>query len=101
MSVSPEQKEMLIHYGELKTIIKEKTKDLEVIKIPVRELLIELGAEDTPVETGNGKFTLQPRRTWTYSDETELLMKQVKAKQKFEESTGLAKFDTLYDVYFK
>jgi len=101
MSISPEQKDMLILFGELKSVIKEKTKDLELIKVPVKELLMELGAEDTPVETGNGKFTLRPRRTWMYTSETEQLMAQVKAKQKFEESTGQAKFQTNYDVYFK
>lgn len=99
--IKEDEKKALVRYGEVKNELKDLTKELDLLKPSVRDVLMRVGAEDTPVDTGIGKFSLRPRRKWTYSPELEAQMEKVKQSQKHEEATGGATFETSFDVYFK
>ena len=102
MSVAPEIKAILVRVGELKVSIKKDTKELEDIKGQARDILLDLGANDRPVDIGTGVFTLRPRDKFEYSPELQALINQVDAQKKYEKSVGVAKLiETSYDVYFK
>lgn len=94
-------KRQLIRYGEVKIEMRQLTKEMDDLKSDVRNTLVRVGAEDTPVDIGIGTFSLRPRRTWKYTPELEAEMAEVKKKQKLQEATGQATFDITYDVYFK
>jgi hypothetical protein len=98
--ISEVNKENLKRYGVLKSEAKVINKELDDIKGGVRDTLEAVNAEDVPVNIPNGKLKLRPRKNWTYSEELEARMLQVKADQKLEEATGQGTFTTSFDVYF-
>ena len=99
--LTEEQIVTLKKYAKLKVEAKVIDKQIDDLKPEVRDTLISIHAEDNPVATEEGKLSLRPRRTWTFSDELEERMAKVKADQKLEEATGKATFTTSFDVYFK
>jgi len=99
--ITEEQKTNLKRFSELKVAAREIKEEIESLKPYVRQILVGVHAEDTPVESEIGKLSLRPRRTWLYSDELEATMTKVSADQKLEQATGKATFETQYDVYFK
>ena len=101
IALTEEQKKVLKEYAKLKVEAKLIDKQIDAIKPSVRDTLISIHAEDNPVATEDGKLSLRPRRTWTYSDDLEQRLAKVKADQKLEEATGKATFSTSFDVYFK
>jgi hypothetical protein len=100
-SLNETQTGILKDYIKLKLAAKSLESDMDKIKPLVKDILISVNAEDTPVETVDGKLYLRPRRKWTYSPELEARMAEVKAAQKYEEATGKANPETAFDIYFK
>lgn len=102
MSVAPEIKELLQRVAELKIEIKQDTKEYESLKAQARDILLDLGANERPVDIGTGEFTLRPRDKFEFSPELQALINKVEAQKKYEKSVGVAKIvETSYDVYFK
>ena len=101
IAISDEDKIKLKRFARLKFEIKERTVELEELKPSVKDVLMSINAEDNPVATEDGKLTLRPRKDWTYSDDLEARILQVKADKKLEEGTGKATFTKGFDVYFK
>jgi hypothetical protein len=101
MALTEAEKETLKKFAHVKVKVRELNGELEDLKPSVQAILTDIHAEDTPVETEDGVLSLRPRRVWTYSEELEAQMKQIKQQQVMEEATGRASFETRYDVYFK
>lgn len=99
--LSDAQVSILKDYIRLKIAGKSLEAEIDTIKPAVKDILLAVDAQDTPIETEDGKLNLRPRRKWTYSPELEARMSEVKAAQKYEEATGKAVFETSYDIYFK
>lgn len=100
-TISDAERDALKEYAALKVEMRSCEERLKQLKPTVESALIRVDAQLNPIQTEHGKFTLRPRRLWTYSDELEARIEQVKADQKTEQATGLASFEEVRDVYFK
>lgn len=87
-------KDLLLHYADLKIQASKIEEELEMIKEQaLAEVLAIRGDTDSPVQLSDlpgYSFTVKPYRTWQYTGQTQDLEKTLKARQKEEQQLGLA-----------
>lgn len=81
-------------------------KQIKALEEQAKELQPQLMAEfeeantDT-IESDDGLFTVNAKKTWIFTEQVAELEKQVKEKQAEEKATGLATFDESKYLVFK
>jgi hypothetical protein len=78
-------------YAQLESLLSE----LEAKKEKLCPYIIEMmtANQEEKIDIGVGKFSLTPRKVWTYTDEVAELADTLKAKKAKEESMGEATFE--------
>lgn len=84
--MNEEQKADFLAYEELKIKEKEIKNELEILK----EKILPLVHEGEKIVLSHGAIEMGKRDNWTYSDETQVMEKQLKEKQKYEIASGVA-----------
>jgi hypothetical protein len=85
-------KENLQKYAELKAQIKELEAQVEELKPGIVEYMLLAEAEKIEL-TGYGNFTLEKRRTWTFSPEVESFRAELKVAEGKEKAEGKASYN--------
>ena len=90
-------KENFTRYAELKLQIASLEAQIEEL-----QPLILAEMPDKPVElTDVGVFSVGSRKTWKYTDATELVREKLKSFEKVEQQTGAARFTEKPYLLFK
>lgn len=85
-------KETLQKYAEIKAQIKELEAQAEELKPGIVEYMLLAEAEKVEL-TGYGNFTLEKRRTWTFSPEVENFRVELKVAEAKEKAEGKASYN--------
>ena len=97
-------RDILLQYANLKIQEKKVAEELDLIKAGVlSEVQAIRGDTDSPVQLSDlpgYSFSIQNRKTWTYSAAVIGLTERLKEKKKEEEQTGQATFEESPSVVF-
>lgn len=85
-------------YATLKDEIKRLTKQAEAIGKQIIEEMVDAGQDSLTL--GIGKFTLSPRKTWTYPDRVTALGEKFDAEKAKAQSTGEATYEEKNSLLF-
>lgn len=83
-------KAKLERYAELKNAIAKAEEELDELKPAILEAMEVEGAEQ--VVTEFGKFTIESKRTWKFSDHVEKAKAQIKEMEAEEKAVGSATY---------
>lgn len=98
--ITPEQKDILNDYAEIKKDIKLLELKADELNPQVLEIMRVSDVEEISLDNV-GKLTIGERRTWKYSLDVENADKLLKKKKKIEEQTGKADCIIKHHVIFK
>lgn len=90
MSITQEQKQALSEYAELKIQTKNAEARMKELQPLIVGAMQHEGIDKIP--TSKGSFTLQARKTWTYSGVVEELKANLDARKEQEEADGTASY---------
>jgi len=90
---------MLARYADAKRAEKKIKADLDELKPVILDYMQDDGTEE--LESEYGTFTIQNRRTWTFSLAVESEEKVLKNLKKIEQQEGTATSEEKASLYFK
>lgn len=85
-------------YAELEAQISALELKKEQLRPHIISMMIESGLDK--VETALGKFSVSPRKVWTYPEEVTAINEEFKAAKAKAESTGEATFEEVPSLRF-
>jgi predicted nucleic acid-binding Zn-ribbon protein len=90
-----EAKNKLREYADLKEVIKKFEKKIKAMQPELFKILEQInpGEEDHKVSTDFGSFSAVPKRKYTYSVDTQVLIDKVSAEKEREEQDGTASYE--------
>lgn len=87
----------LKEYAELQTRIKADKARMDLIK---GEIEAELGQQETKLDTEFGTFKMVGRKSWEYSETTQIAEEDLKILKVEEQEEGVATHTTSYSLRF-